>query len=82
MYRDPKVRSEGRVPWRKALSGPWFVVELKGNKALLRSSEAGPEKPCDVWAHLEDCIVCPPDATEIEAVPIEFEADDGDVKSV
>jgi hypothetical protein len=82
VYRDPKVRSEGRVPWRKALSGPWVVVELKGNKALLRSSEAGPEKPRDVWAHLEDCIVCPPDTTEVEAIPIEFEADDGEAKSV
>jgi len=34
VYRDLKVRSEGRVPWRKALSGPWVVVEIKGNKAL------------------------------------------------
>ena len=74
VYRDPKVRSEGRVPWRRALSGPWVVRKLQGNKALLQSVEPGPR---DVWAHLEDCIVCPPDAADAEERPpaIEFEAE-------
>ena len=76
---ETKVRSEGRVPWRKALSGPWVVTEVQGNKVLLRSLETGPDKPRDVWAHLEDCIVCPPDTTELESpAPIELEEPTGE----
>ena len=38
VHRDPKNRSEGRVPWKRPMSGPWTVVSTTGNKAKLKNT--------------------------------------------
>jgi len=76
VYRDPKVRSEGRVPWKRGLTGPWEVLSTAGNRAKLKLVA---EPRTEVEGHMEDMIVVPQDAQDLEreqAEPIVFE-DDG-----
>ena len=80
VYRDPKVRSEGRVPWKRAMTGPWRVVSTSGNKAELEALFVEPgskqSAPRRVTGHIEDMVVCPPDAEDLDRRPdIEFDPD-------
>jgi len=52
VYRDPKVRSEGRVPWKRAMTGPWVVVSTQGNKAVIedRSDPRSPRRVEGTWS--------------------------------
>ena len=66
VYRDPRLRSGGRTPWRKQLSEPMRVIAKKGNRVDLRAeggSEGGTVRQLsDV--HLEDLLLVPPDAAD------------------
>ena len=41
VYRDPRLRSGGRTPWRKQLSEPYRVVAQRGNRVDLESPVEG-----------------------------------------
>ena len=86
VYRDPKTRSEGRVPWKKSLTGPFRVVSVKGNKAVLEDLtdldglHGAKKKPAAgsarrIEGHIEDMVLCPPDAEDLERRP-ELELED------
>ncbi|CAK9020527.1 Uncharacterized protein SCF082_LOCUS14946 [Durusdinium trenchii] len=66
VYRDPRLRSGGRTPWRKQLSDPMRVVAQRGNRVDLEAV-----KPTDGItartirdAHIEDLLLVPPDAMD------------------
>ena len=112
VYGDPKAQSGGRVPYRRSLTGPWVVLEVKGNKAHLETfrpaaakapaqrvaASAGAEQrddppPKRLWGHIEDMILCPPDAEDFESpsphvdfdeskAGLEFDEPDGVPRSI
>jgi hypothetical protein len=97
VYRDPKARSEGRVPWKRAMSGPWVVKTIRGNKAELEETSgsglavpadsAGPtgKKPRLVWCHMEDMILCSEGTTDLESPEFddkEMTKDEGEPLSI
>ena len=61
VWQSPKARPEGagRVPWKRGLSGPWVVVEVRGARLFLRAADDASARPFE--AHAEDCILVPED---------------------
>ncbi|CAK8988949.1 unnamed protein product [Durusdinium trenchii] len=85
VYRDPRLRSGGRTPWRKQLSEPYRVVAQRGNRVDLESPvEGGVRGGTSSSArrllrdvHMEDLLLVPPDALEVEAkAACQFETED------
>ena len=82
VYRDPRLRSGGRTPWRKQLSEP---VAQRGNRVDLESPvEGGVRGGTSSSARrllrdvrVEDLLLAPPDALEVEAkAACQFETED------
>ena len=81
VYRDPRLRSGGRTPWRKQLSEPLRIVAKQGNRVDLET----PENPAEAQAkprritgvHVEDLLLVPPDAADpsIERPIVTFQED-------
>jgi len=69
-FRDPRARAfGGRTPWKKPLTDPCVVTKIKGNKLTLRKING-----TEVEGHLEDCVLLPNDARQLECRdPVEFE---------
>ncbi|CAK8990984.1 unnamed protein product, partial [Durusdinium trenchii] len=85
VYRDPRLRSGGRTPWRKQLSEPYRVVAQRGNRVDLESPVEGGVRGGTSSsarrllrdAHMEDLLLVPPDALEVEAkAACQFETED------
>ena len=73
VYRDPRARAAGgRTPWRKPQTEPFEVVSVSGNKCVLRR----PDGTLVPDAHVEDTIIVPDSAKDLEREPIEFAPDD------
>jgi hypothetical protein len=72
VYRDPRAKAVGgRTAWKEPLSDPCVVEAVHGNKVHLRRSDGVLIQD----AHLEDVLVVPDDARQLETrVPLEFEA--------
>ncbi|CAK9019854.1 unnamed protein product [Durusdinium trenchii] len=75
VYRDPRLRSGGRTPWRKQLSDPMRVVAQRGNRVDLEAV-----KPTDGItartirdAHIEDLLLVPPDAMDDVMEPLFYD---------
>ena len=66
VWQAPTSRPEGRVPWRRGLSGPWEVVSVRGNKLTLRSVPGLTDKDRQgpFEAHAEDCVLVPGDVED------------------
>ena len=74
VYRDPRQKAAGgRTPWKQPLSEPCIVEEVQGNKAILRLPNGTTTE-----GHLEDVVVVPESARDLESVraPIQFDDDD------
>ena len=69
-FRDPRARAAGgRTAWKKPLTDPCVVTKIKGNKLTLRRPDS-----TEVEGHLEDCVLLPKDARQLEGrEPVEFE---------
>ena len=82
VYRDLRLRSGGRTPWRKQLSEPLRVVAQRGNRVDLESPDAGSAGGTSSRrflrdVHIEDLLLVPPDALDVETkAACHFEEDD------
>ena len=75
VYRDPRAKAVGgRTPWKEPLSDPCIVEAVRGNRARLRRLDGTIVEE----AHLEDVVVVPEEATNIERTPLEFQEGGGD----
>ena len=61
VWQSPQARPEGagRVPWKRGLSGPWEVTEVRGHKLTLKLVHDPTSR--SVEAHAEDCVLIPED---------------------
>ena len=61
VWQSPLARPEGagRVPWKRGLTGPWEITEVRGNRLVLRSVQDPSHR--SVEAHAEDCVLVPAD---------------------
>ena len=72
---QPRPAGAGRVPWKRGLSGPWEIVEVRGNRLVLRSVQDSAHRP--VEAHSEDCVLVPADVDEGPDLSRDLLLDDG-----
>ena len=88
VYRDPRLRSGGRTPWRKQLSEPMRITAKQGNRVELEPvvadlTQGRPRTLKDV--HVEDLLLVPPDAaatTPIRPAHVELPVGQDDPGSV
>ena len=75
VWQSPQARPEGagRVPWKRGLSGPWEVTEVRGHKLTLKLVHDPTSR--SVEAHAEDCVLIPEDLEDpAEGRDIVFDA--------
>ena len=73
VVRDPRQRKAGgRTPYKQPYTEPALVLEVHGNKCSLRAKDGTVMK--DI--HLEDAILVPENARNLEKAPLEFQDDD------
>ena len=74
VVRDPRQRKAGgRTPYKQPYTEPALVLEVHGNKCSLKTKDGTILK--DI--HLEDVMLVPESARNLEKAPLEFE-DEGD----
>ena len=71
--RDPRQRrTGGRTPYKQPLTEPLVVEKVHGNKCTLRK----PDGTLVEDVHVEDMIVVPDPARDLEREPLHFPEDD------
>ena len=73
VLRDPRQRKAGgRTGYRQPYTEPALVEEVHGNKCTLKTRDGTTLENI----HLEDCILVPENARNLEKEPLVFEEDD------